>query len=87
MMQQQLHMVPLSTTPDHLRRASDVSNDPFSRAMQPPSNETVVQRQARLKDEIVARKRSDQIDKQLKEEATRAKRERAYERTILLLGE
>lgn len=78
----------LAPTPAHRRGASNVSsNDPFLGLLRPPSNETPVQRQIRLREEVVARKRSEQIDKHLKEEVARIKKERVNERTVLLLGE
>lgn len=67
------------------RGMSESSNDPF--AMQPPRNETATQKQARLRAESIARKRSEQIDRFIKEDVSKTRKERANERTILLLGE
>jgi hypothetical protein len=86
-MTHQLYMMPPSTTSLQSRRLSDISNnDPFTKIMRPPKNETTSQRQIRLKDEQLARKRSDQIDKLIKDESIQAQKDRRFEKTILLLG-
>ncbi|UZJ53210.1 hypothetical protein CBS101457_002530 [Exobasidium rhododendri] len=69
------------------RGMSIVSNDPLQGFMRPPPGETSAEKQERLKKEDIAKKRSDLIDKQLKEEMVRLKRERANEKIILLLGQ
>jgi len=61
--------------------------DPLSRALQPPADETPEQRQDRLRQEKEAKQRSDEIDAQLKQEAkVRSKRKDQLVR-VLLLGE
>lgn len=67
-------------------RSGVESDDPLQGALRPPCGETEAQRQTRLRDEAGARRQSEKIDRYLKEEVARAKKERANERTILLLG-
>lgn len=69
------------------RHASECSADPFQKALLPPRNETAAEKMSRTHDEVEAKKRSDLIDAFIKEENSRRKKERASERTILLLGE
>lgn len=61
--------------------------DPLARALRPPHNETASAKMDRQRSEQQAKKRSDDIDKALKEEAVRRKKESASEERILLLGE
>jgi energy-coupling factor transporter ATP-binding protein EcfA2 len=47
----------------------------------------MAEKQERIRNEVIAKKRSDMIDKHLKEEMARMKKERVNEKTILLLGQ
>ena len=60
-------------------------SDPLAAALQPPPNETPEQRQIRLQAEEDARKRSDRIDKMLKESHKAQQRKQVVK--ILLLGQ
>lgn len=64
-----------------------VADDPFTDFLRPPAGETEEERLQRMTIEAEAKKRSEEIDKALKEEASRAKVERSAEKTILLLGQ
>jgi hypothetical protein len=81
-----LGMAKVGATRHRAATLSIASDDPLQIFMRPPRNETITEKQARLSQEGIAKKRSDLIDKQLKEELARMKKERANERTILLLG-
>ncbi|PWN46182.1 G-alpha-domain-containing protein [Ceraceosorus guamensis] len=61
--------------------------DPLSRALRPPADESIAARSERQRKEASAKKRSEEIDKALKEEAIRNKRDRAGEQKMLLLGQ
>lgn len=80
---------PVGVITSHSNRSrgmSNASDDPLQNVMLPPRDETVAQKNDRIRSEALARKRSELIDKHLKEEMARTKKERANERTILLLG-
>lgn len=64
-------------------------SDPLTAALQPPSNETDAQREARLASEREAKKVSDGIDEQLRQEkeALKAKARSRQEIKVLLLGQ
>ncbi|PWN46634.1 guanine nucleotide binding protein, alpha subunit [Violaceomyces palustris] len=62
-------------------------DDPISLALRPPPRETASQRVERLKSEAEKKKISDEIDKRLKDDAQRMKKEKAGEHKILLLGQ
>lgn len=59
--------------------------DPLTKAMAPPPNESEVERQVRLAAEREAQKRSDAIDEELDRQRTLEKRTKCIR--ILLLGE
>lgn len=61
--------------------------DPLSAYIAPPRSETPRERTQRLKEEREAKKRTEGIDKFLKEEGARARRARDEEKQILLLGQ
>jgi len=65
-------------------RSSD--NDPLAAAIAPPQNETPEARAARLRAEAEARRVSDEIDEQLKQERASRRRHRPYVK-VLLLGQ
>lgn len=69
--------------------ASRRLSDPLTAALQPPSDETEVQREARLASEREAKKISDGIDEQLRQEkeALKAKAKSRQEIKVLLLGQ
>ncbi|PWN35088.1 G-alpha-domain-containing protein [Meira miltonrushii] len=71
---------------DNLRGTGN-DEDPLSIALRPPNNETEEEKQERIQAEVAAKKRSDDIDKTIREEASRAKDDRTAEKTILLLGQ
>ena len=60
-------------------------SDPLAAALQPPPNETPEQRQTRLQAEEDARRRSERIDKMLKESHKAQQRKQVVK--ILLLGQ
>ena len=51
-------------------------DDPITAAMQPPSSETDWERAARLEAEAEAKRRSEQIDEDLREERERLKKKK-----------
>ncbi|PWN20043.1 G-alpha-domain-containing protein [Microstroma glucosiphilum] len=61
--------------------------DPISFYLAPPRSETPREKTQRLKEEREAKKRSECIDKSLKEDGARARRARDEEKQILLLGQ
>ncbi|EPQ27065.1 uncharacterized protein PFL1_05349 [Pseudozyma flocculosa PF-1] len=61
--------------------------DPITLALRPPARETPAERSARLAREAEAKKVSDEIDKRLREDANRRKKEKQGEVRILLLGQ
>lgn len=69
--------------------ASRRLSDPLTAALQPPSDETEVQREARLASEREAKKISDNIDEQLRQEreALKTKAKSRQEIKVLLLGQ
>ncbi len=62
-----------------------VDEDPLSRLLAPPPNETVEDREIRLRLEAEARLISDKIDEQLKAERAALKKTRPVK--VLLLGQ
>ena len=60
-------------------------SDPLARAMQPPENESIHERDERLKQEAKAKKISDDIDEQLKQERNQLKKRKQVR--VLLLGQ
>ena len=60
-------------------------SDPLTLAAMPPSNETPTERERRLKEEAEAKRVSDAIDAQLKEERLQQKRQKEVK--VLLLGQ
>ena len=70
--------------PKSLRRRS--LSDPLERALLPPPNETPEQRELRERRELEAKKVSDDIDEQLRQEKA-ALRKKKQEVKILLLGQ
>lgn len=71
---------PQQTSP---RRRS--SSDPLAVALQPPPNESQLERENRLKAELEAKKRSDNIDRMLRESDRRNRRRKTIR--VLLLGQ
>ncbi|KAL6302560.1 G-protein alpha subunit [Sparassis latifolia] len=61
------------------------AEDPLTLAIAPPPNETVEERERRLRDEEEARKVSDRIDEQIKAERAALKKKRPVK--VLLLGQ
>lgn len=73
---------------DNLRgMGTEAMEDPLSIVLKPPQDETEEEKQERIRYEIAAKKRSDEIDKHIREEANRTKDNRTAEKTILLLGQ
>lgn len=68
-------------------RPSFAGDDPLSVILRPPADESHMQRSERIKREAEAKRVNDEIDKRLKEDAQRLKKERQGEHKILLLGE
>jgi hypothetical protein len=68
----------------HKFRSSD--HDPLTAAIAPPPNETPAERAARLLEEVEARRVSDEIDEQLKQERASRRRQRPCVK-VLLLGQ
>ena len=62
-----------------------IDEDPLSRILAPPPNETLEEREARLRLEAEARLISDRIDEQLKAERAALKKNRPVK--VLLLGQ
>ena len=62
-----------------------VDEDPLSRLLAPPPNETADERETRLRLEAEARQISDRIDEQLKAERAAMKKNRPVK--VLLLGQ
>jgi len=65
-------------------RSSD--NDPLTAAIAPPKNESAAARAARLRAEAEARRVSDEIDEQLKQDRVARRRQRPCVK-VLLLGQ
>lgn len=63
------------------------TDDPLSRALAPPPDETPDDRTRRLREEAEARKRSDAIDEAIRAERAAMKKEKASTLKILLLGQ
>jgi guanine nucleotide-binding protein alpha-1 subunit len=68
----------------HKFRSSD--HDPLTAAIAPPPNETPDERAARLRAEAEARRVSEEIDEQLKQERASRRRQRPCVK-VLLLGQ
>jgi guanine nucleotide-binding protein alpha-1 subunit len=66
-------------------RSSD-NHDPLSAALAPPKNESAAARAARLRAEAEARRVSDEIDEQLKQDRATRRRQRPCVK-VLLLGQ
>lgn len=66
------------------RRRRSIS-DPLSVALQPPANESQAEREGRLRAEQEAKKRSDNIDKMLRDTDRRNRRRKVIK--VLLLGQ
>ena len=64
------------------QRVNEDEDDPLTRAMAPPPNETIEERDARLRREQEAKKVSDEIDAELKKDMKNS----AKTVKILLLG-
>jgi guanine nucleotide-binding protein alpha-1 subunit len=64
--------------------ASDNDYDPFAELLAPPINETLEERERRLKAEAEALKRSHAIDEELKKQQAEERRERQHIRVLLL---
>lgn len=60
-------------------------SDPLAAALLPPPNETPEQRENRLREEEDAKKRSDRIDKMIKESERERRRKKVIK--VLLLGQ
>ncbi|KAH9854473.1 G-alpha-domain-containing protein [Lenzites betulinus] len=75
---------PSNRNPQPLPRPR-ASSDPFRELLQPPANETPDQREARLKQEEEARKRSDNIDRMLRHDDKSRRRKKTVK--VLLLGQ
>lgn len=69
---------------DHIRRRT--ISDPLSAALIPPTNESPIERDLRLKAEIDAKKISDNIDEMIRQERNEQKKSKA-EVNVLLLGQ
>ena len=67
-------------------REAYVDDDPLSRAIAPPSNETDAECRARQHREALAKKRSDEIDSQLQAERNALKKKKKPVK-VLLLGQ
>lgn len=63
-----------------------VDNDPLTAAIAPPKNESTAARAARLRAEAEARRVSDEIDEQLKQDRATRRRQRPCVK-VLLLGQ
>jgi hypothetical protein len=75
---------PFSPLPPHMFRSSD--NDPLTAAIAPPKHESTSARAARLRAEAEARRVSDEIDEQLKQDRAARRRQRPCVK-VLLLGQ
>ncbi|QRV80600.1 G-protein alpha subunit [Ceratobasidium sp. AG-Ba] len=64
-----------------------LADDPLAAAIAPPPNESPDARLARLRAEAEAKRVSDAIDEQIKEERNREKKRKATEVRVLLLGQ
>lgn len=62
------------------------TDDPLSRAMRPPKNETSEQRAERIREEEEATKRSQLIDQQIRAERSQLQKDSAHTHKVLLLG-
>jgi hypothetical protein len=69
---------------EHIRRRT--ISDPLSAALLPPTNESPIERDLRLKAEIDAKKVSDNIDEMIRQERNEQKKSKA-EVNVLLLGQ
>lgn len=69
-------------TPSGRRRSI---SDPLSVALQPPPNESQAEREGRLRQENDAKKRSDNIDKMLRDTDRRNRKKKTIK--VLLLGQ
>ncbi|KAF9268760.1 P-loop containing nucleoside triphosphate hydrolase protein [Marasmius fiardii PR-910] len=67
-------------------KRNTVDDDPLTRAIAPPPNETSAEREARLAAEQLAKKRSDQIDEEINQQRLAEKKEQAAVK-VLLLGQ
>lgn len=74
---------PAAQPPPHARRRS--ISDPFTVLLQPPPNESQQEREGRLRAESEAKKRSDNIDKMLRESERRNRKKKTVK--VLLLGQ
>lgn len=63
-----------------------IDNDPLTAAIAPPKNESTAARAARLRAEAEARRVSDEIDEQLKQDRATRRRHRPCVK-VLLLGQ
>ncbi|KAI0088915.1 guanine nucleotide binding protein, alpha subunit [Irpex rosettiformis] len=68
-----------------MRLPTNESDDPLTRALAPPPNETAEERAARVKKEIEAQRVSDEIDEAIKLEKNAQRKKRAMR--MLLLGQ
>lgn len=75
----------MNRTAQHQLGRPRAPSDPLAFALQPPPNETQAQRDDRLKAEQEAKKRSDNIDKMLRESDRRNRRRKVIK--VLLLGQ
>lgn len=69
---------------DHIRHRT--ISDPLTAALLPPTNESPIERDLRLKAEIDAKKVSDNIDEMIRQERSEQKKTKA-EVNVLLLGQ
>ena len=78
---------PFSSTTTHMFRSLDTDRyDPLAAAIAPPKNESTTARVARLRAEAEARRVSDEIDEQLKQDRVARRRQRPCVK-VLLLGQ
>lgn len=75
----------MNRTPQQQAPRRRSTSDPLSVALQPPPNESQLERENRLKAEQEAKKRSDNIDKMLRESDRRSRRRKTIR--VLLLGQ
>lgn len=71
--------------PADMRMPTNEHDDPLTRALAPPLDETAEERTARIKKEIEAQRVSDAIDEAIKQEKSALKKRRAMK--MLLLGQ
>ena len=71
--------------PADMRLPTNESDDPLTRALAPPPNETQEERAVRVKKEIEAQRVSDAIDEAIRQEKNALKKKRAMK--MLLLGQ